>query len=272
MKAHTSVILAVGLAIALVASVIIAGASSDSAPSASTTAGERIYATGTDSTGRQIQFTDGPDWLRQKNGGCAACHGANGQGGPVPNSGGYAPTIEYKALISEGYTDEKIERAITKGEDASGQSFSSTMPRWDLSDQQLTDLITYIKTLSAPSAPDPEKLNAEGRGIYLTGITPSGVRITSSGGPAWFEANRGGCAACHGKNGRGGTVRDCLRHAPNIQYAALKAKHYTDSKIARATTDGINAAGSKLNDFMPRWQMNADQLKALIAYLRTLKG
>jgi mono/diheme cytochrome c family protein len=46
-----------------------------------------------------------------------------------------------------GYNDDLLKRAITKGIDANGESLDPTMPRWYLSEKDLNDLVTYIKTL-----------------------------------------------------------------------------------------------------------------------------
>ena len=72
-----------------------------------------------------------------------------------------APDIRYGELTSashseeeEGehgehppYTDETIKRAITQGVDPGGESLDWMMPRWRMTDEQLNDLIVYLKTL-----------------------------------------------------------------------------------------------------------------------------
>jgi len=66
------------------------------------------------------------------------------------------PDIRYEALINgeyeQGkketpYTDALIKRAITKGLDPNGESLDWTMPRWQMSDGDLNDLLAYLKTL-----------------------------------------------------------------------------------------------------------------------------
>lgn len=272
MKAHIFLTLAGGLAAMLLISMIVVGAAQGPATTSSPKSeGEQMYTTGKDVSRQIISFTGGPDWFKKSNEGCVACHGADGRGGRIPHSGRYAPSIQYSILESEGYTETKIGRAITKGEDASGASLSSAMPRYNLSEDQLAYLLSYMKKLGVSQTSDAATLKAEGQRIYLSGVTLSGARIPFSGGPSWFVASGGGCVPCHGRNGLGGMVHSCMRHAPNIQYAVLRAKHYTDPKIKRSITEGVNAAGTRLNNFMPRWKMSDEQLDALIVYLETLK-
>ena len=70
----------------------------------------------------------------------------------------------------------------------------------------------------------------------------------------------------------------------DVRYTALTAKDahgegkegeahpsYTDALINRAITQGVNPAGKALDWTMPRWQMTEEDLKDLIAYLKTLR-
>jgi len=119
--------------------------------------GERIYYTGIDSTGRRIGFEGGPMWLYMSGGSCIDCHGTSGKGG-VPVMMGTAIPADLTNLFathSHGnenmvmvpYTDDLLKRAITKGINANGDSLDPTMPRWYMPDNDLNDLLAYIKTL-----------------------------------------------------------------------------------------------------------------------------
>lgn len=114
--------------------------------------GERIYATGT-SDRDDISFSGGPAWFQMHDGGCAVCHGPNGKGGRVPMGRFTAPDIRYSRLTKPhddepALDDEGIKRAITEGEDSDGKELSGNMPRWDMSDEDLNDLIEYLKQLN----------------------------------------------------------------------------------------------------------------------------
>ena len=122
--------------------------------------GERIFFTGTSATGPTIS-TEMPGMHRMPSGrmACANCHGSDGRGGTVRMmmSSFDAPDIRYSAL-TEGehaeteadhppYTDEDIKRAVTEGIDPAGEPLEWIMPRWNMTDAQLNDLIAFLQTL-----------------------------------------------------------------------------------------------------------------------------
>jgi len=85
----------------------------------------------------------------------------------------------------------------------------------------------------------------------------------------------GGCASCHGADGRGGTIRIMMGTAvdvPDIRYDALISAGFTDATIQTAITDGKDESGEPLHEAMPHWQMNGADLAATIAYLKVLSA
>ena len=118
--------------------------------------GEQIFFTGT-SARDTITTTGGPFWFQMHGGGCASCHGLDGRGGQVIMMGRFtAPNITYKVLTGRApgaeedhkpYTDALIKRAITRGIDSSGDRLSQNMPRWQISNRDLNDIINYLKSL-----------------------------------------------------------------------------------------------------------------------------
>ena len=118
--------------------------------------GEMIYYTGFNETGQQIPIRGGLHWLYVHGGSCVNCHGVNGKGSvPIMMSAAIPSDITYDSLTSEDkhegehdpYTDETIKIAIRDGIDPSGEEFDYAMPKWDMSDSDLDDLIEYLKTL-----------------------------------------------------------------------------------------------------------------------------
>jgi len=83
-------------------------------------------------------------------GGCASCHGANGQGRAVPMMTGYieAPDITYRSLTNEGYDQRTVFRAIRYGIDQNSKPLDSSMPRWQMTDVEVRDVLAYLKELS----------------------------------------------------------------------------------------------------------------------------
>lgn len=119
--------------------------------------GERIYYTGYNDQGQRISTTLGPMWLYMHGGSCVDCHGMNGRGGVPVMMGETIPSdITYEALTEaehEGgeehppFTDETIKIAIRDGLNPAGEPLDPTMPRWQMSDIDLDDLLEYLKTL-----------------------------------------------------------------------------------------------------------------------------
>jgi mono/diheme cytochrome c family protein len=82
--------------------------------------------------------------------GCINCHGPNGLGGvPNPESEDKTiPPLSGKDFRDEFDTDAKIKEVIRSGS-VIGQPPIASMPHWGgiLSDEQLDDLVAYLKTL-----------------------------------------------------------------------------------------------------------------------------
>ena len=124
--------------------------------------GERIYHTGASSDG-PIARTQGGGMM---GGGmmagiaCVDCHGEDGRGGDLRMMRGDVeiPDIRYSALTSpheehgeteSGWSDADIARAIRDGVEPDGQRLKAPMPRWDMTDSELEDLIDYLKELDS---------------------------------------------------------------------------------------------------------------------------
>jgi Cytochrome c len=115
--------------------------------------GERIYFTATSENGSPIPYTGGPtsrEWMMM--GGqlaCVSCHGPSGKGGK--HSMGMMQVMDAKDIrwsVLEGEFDaEKFRLAVVNGEDPDGTQLNSGMPRWNISDNDLADLIVFLKTL-----------------------------------------------------------------------------------------------------------------------------
>jgi hypothetical protein len=118
------------------------------------TNGERIYFTSTSERGQPITYTNGPSsnsWMMGGGGylACASCHGPDGHGG-VHNMGMMqtmdAKDIRWSTLAPE-FDAEKFRQAIVEGKDPDGTQLSTNMPRWNIGNDDLADLIDFLKTL-----------------------------------------------------------------------------------------------------------------------------
>ncbi|MEE8403131.1 MAG: cytochrome c [Candidatus Hydrothermarchaeaceae archaeon] len=123
--------------------------------------GQAIFYTGFNLKGEQISVSGGPRWLYMHGGSCVECHGVDGKEGGIPMMcSEEVPSITYHDLTEgeheahEGeeehqpYTDEAIKKAITEGIEPDGEGLDPCMPKWDMSDEDLNDVIEYLKTLS----------------------------------------------------------------------------------------------------------------------------
>lgn len=116
--------------------------------------GERIYFTATSERGTAISFTGGPasnSWMMGGGGrpACASCHGTDGRGGE--HSMGMmqvmdAADIRWSVLEGE-FDHEKFRLAVVEGKDPDGTQLNTDMPRWNIGNDDLADLIDYLKTL-----------------------------------------------------------------------------------------------------------------------------
>jgi ABC-type branched-subunit amino acid transport system substrate-binding protein len=113
---------------------------------------------------------------------CASCHGYDGRGKP---EGGVVPSnITWEALTKPygithpsgrhhpPYTERLLKRAITGGLDPAGNKLHVAMPRFQMSHQDLADLITYLKQLGKSLDPGLTETTIE-----VGTILPPGRRL-----------------------------------------------------------------------------------------------
>lgn len=121
--------------------------------------GKQIYVQGTSSSGREILAYLGDASLEVPGSAmaCANCHGLNGEGKP---EGGVVPsnltwealTKPYGVTHSSGrthppYTERAVELALTRGLDPAGNKLLNVMPRYQMSREDMADLLAYLKRL-----------------------------------------------------------------------------------------------------------------------------
>jgi alcohol dehydrogenase (cytochrome c) len=127
---------------------------------------------------------------------CQSCHGPEGQGG-----GDRGPALNRTTLV-HGNTDADLFRVIRTGVQGTQMA-----PFAGLSETQVWQLVTYLRSLQGPAAADAESAH--------------------TGDPAAGEAlffGSAGCAGCHEVNGRGGIVGPDLTGAGKLPAAALRQK------------------------------------------------
>ena len=80
---------------------------------------------------------------------CASCHGTDGRG--REHSMGMmqvmdAADIRWSALEGE-FDPKKFRLAVVEGKDPDGTQLNTDMPRWNIGNDDLADLINFLKTL-----------------------------------------------------------------------------------------------------------------------------
>ncbi len=102
--------------------------------------------------------------------------------------------------------------------------------------------------------------------IAISLFVASAVSARAADAKANWEAN---CVQCHGKDGHADTKMGKILNAKDLTDPKVQAE-FTDAKAAQSIKDGVKqngkmtmkAFGGKLTD---------DEIKALVAYVRTLK-
>ena len=129
------------------------------------TRGKQIYVQGTSTSNKEILAYIGDSSLEVPGStmACANCHAFGGQGKP---EGGIDPSnITWEALTKPygvthptgrkhpPYTERGLELAITRGLDPAGNKLLAAMPRYQMSKEDLADLVVYLKRLGTDTDP-----------------------------------------------------------------------------------------------------------------------
>ena len=102
--------------------------------------------------------------------------------------------------------------------------------------------------------------------IALSLLLASSISVRAADAKANWDAN---CAQCHGKDGKADTKMGKTLNAKDLTDAKVQSE-FTDAKATQSIKEGVKqngkttmkAFGDKLSD---------DDVKALVAYVRTLK-
>jgi ABC-type branched-subunit amino acid transport system substrate-binding protein len=135
----------------------------DEGLSAAEARGKHIYIEGESISRRvitaQIQRTEAPAPAAIVP--CISCHGADGRGSDNALA---SSNVSWNAMTSPDkhqhgqrvhapYDEETLARAITAGIDPDGNSLEAVMPRYNLSDEDMADLIAYLKVIDSQADP-----------------------------------------------------------------------------------------------------------------------
>jgi mono/diheme cytochrome c family protein len=185
---------------------------------------------------------------------CSACHANLGRGGVSP----FVPALN---VVGKSLTVKALTTIITHGLGESKNPKRPFMPVWGpvISKTQVADLVAYIRA-GLP------------RVQYATPIPIPGNQGPAVAGMAAYV--RYGCINCHGPNGLGGVPNPQSpdKAIPPLSGQDFRKEFNTDAKILEFIRSG-SVIGKAPITSMPHWGgiIPAWQLKALVAYLKTLK-
>jgi ABC-type branched-subunit amino acid transport system substrate-binding protein len=141
---------------------------------------------------------------------------------------------------------------------------------------------TSSPTATAVVTPTLTPQEKRGKQIYVRGTSASGQEIMAYLGEASLEvpASTMTCANCHGSDGQGkpeggiapsNITWEALTKSYGVTHASGR-KHppYTERAVELALTRGLDPAGNRLMNVMPRYVMTREDMTDLIAYLKRL--
>jgi mono/diheme cytochrome c family protein len=227
---------------------------------------------------------------------CMVCHTDNwgGQAESVPGliTFGFPNLTPGLGGVGRINTDEDWVRAIRHGVGHDGRALVLMPSRtwYYLSDEDLVDLIAYLKTVPPVDNELPRTdLGPLGRVMMALGQLPPDatapdVLVIDHDGPRPVAPQPGvtveygkylalQCALCHQPNFNGGTIRtDATYLAPNLTPGG-ELHAWSEADFIATLRTGVTPSGKQLKPAMP-WkyfsQMTDDELKAVWLYLQSL--
>jgi hypothetical protein len=160
-------------------------------------AGETLYRRGLLPSGEPVQATrEAGATLRGADAACVNCHRRSGLGSTEgritipPIAGPYlfvargksleqqgVPFVDTERVNHEAYTDESLARAIREGTGSNGRPLNYLMPRYQIDDATMAELIDYLKGIKVKPAP-----GATSRELHFaTIITPDADPVKRRG-------------------------------------------------------------------------------------------
>ncbi len=218
---------------------------------------------------------------------CARCHGANGEGGPIPGdpNGRQAPSLRSERIVERLRVNPLYVNLVIRygGIVVSGDP-NSPMPAWDpeaggpLTKEQIDALTALVESWAEETAAGAQ--DGEGGGEQP-------VENTEEAGRAVYEA--AGCGSCHGADLAGvpelypnlqtiGT-EPIVDELPTPVSQADKIRSDYESDPAKFLHDWIRDSAGNYNDGdptgmppFPEDQISEEEMQALITFLLAQTG
>jgi mono/diheme cytochrome c family protein len=240
---------------------------------------------------------------------CIDCHNtANADsliaaGKEVPLSGGYAFDLPLGTVYSRnitpdketgigGRTDGEIARVLRYGVHANGEAVYDFMPFHNMSDEDLTAVISYIRSMPPVKNKVPEnKLNLIGNAVKAYMVKPVGPngevpvsvkRDTSAAYGKYLVLSVGECAGCHTKRDLSGAYVAPFLSGGGPMNGGLVPPNLTNDPSGRIYTWTQHQfierfrKGKLISQSEMPWnsfgRMSDNELKAIYNYLKSVPG
>jgi hypothetical protein len=144
---------------------------------------------------------------------------------------------------------------------------------------------------AADTSKSPQEILTLGERLYRDGILPSGEPMTAYvKGDLPISGTAFSCVSCHLRSGLGSVEGGVFTPPTNgtslykpfkVHFKGLVQKHfpfpdrrpaYNDKTLAEAIRSGESPAGGRLNDVMPRYMLEDEDMAILISYLKLLSS
>ena len=140
-------------------------------------------------------------------------------------------------------------------------------------------LLAAASALAGPLTPS----EAAGRRIYHDGVSASGRGITAQVGMgnSTLPGRAVPCGNCHGADGLGRreagvdpaviTWSQLTKAYGHVHDNGRRHAAFDDVSFARAVTSGVDPSGNRLQPAMPRYALQAEDMRDLLAYMKRLE-
>ena len=194
---------------------------------------------------------------------CILCHGAQGLGWDWGRKAEKPPVpVPNLVEVVPKRSDEYLVRIIKHGGGAVGLTPFMPAFGFDMQDQQVWDVVAYLRTLRDVPAPKPHSSLRKSRSLA--------VRYFDTVGRETYGER---CVLCHGPRGRGWDWNAKADHPPvPVPNLVEVVPGRSDDYLVRIIKLGGGAVG--LTPFMPAFgfNMHEQQVWDLVAYLRALSS
>lgn len=138
-----------------------------------------------------------------------------------------------------------------------------------------------------PAVAGESDLELLGKRLYRDGILPSGEPVVATvAGGAQTSGRQAACATCHRKSGLGAAEGENIirpltvpgffagqentRRYARPRFVRIRQLQYSDEAFGHALRSGVAIDGRTLNPLMPRYELDAQSIAALRAYLTSV--